>query len=550
MRSTSLLPTTGDCLPTVIESDLHCYGVYFCDGIEEQEEQSLEHYIRFPAVYDSLHRLSFPEVTSKTASSEPRFPLQRLIVTSRPETSYKRVRALTGSSWTPDGDMMTSVQAPGSPPELTSSKSSKSSSFHSSSFSTRDGIASDLSHFEDIGLEDERPSTVEDLYGHNRSNLSRPSSFRKSSATMKVDTGSTAVVSTPRELVNGIIRPTYPSLYGQVRSAVGHTTPQALVLPNGQGLRKSLVSPSTPSLAMTAMRNRSRSRSPSPTHPQNIPPSPRSLPGGANLRPRGSPIIRRSTSRTGSWQPSRKTAKEIEDEYHDSDEDLPDDASLWNVPLSPALYRTTSTAASSADPSPSSSPERPTYLGRPQGLDLKAIRPIHTAPAGHQSFRGSLASVPASPIKPGLPRGVSTGMMPDHLGYPKTRAKSWTVALAELSEEAKSLSEALEAHAFEADRQAEEQLQNGEPVVRPNPGKSSRSRTSVIELPPLRKSEVMIDPLPISKEKEQVLSRTRPSWLPPKNRKEEKKHLKEYQRMMELSLEAGKAHLDHTCLSY
>jgi hypothetical protein len=48
----------------------------------------------------------------------------------------------------------------------------------------------------------------------------------------------------------------------------------------------------------------------------------------------------------------------------------------------------------------------------------------------------------------------------------------------------------------------------------------------------------MIDPLPISKEKEAVLSRTRPSWLPPKNPAEEKRHLKEYQKMMALSLEA------------
>ncbi|MCJ1384111.1 hypothetical protein MMC17_007227 [Xylographa soralifera] len=539
MRSTSSPFTTGDRLST-IESDLYCYSVYICDGIAEQEEHSLDHYIRYPAVYDSLHRLSFPLVTSKTASSEPLFPLQRPIVTSRPETTSRRARALTGLSSIPDGEMMASVQAPGSPPELTSSKSSKSSSFHSSSFSGPDAIATDLSHFEDIGLEDERPTTVEDLYGHNRTNLSRPSSFRKTSATMNGNKDSTTVVSAPRELVNGTIRPTYPSLYGHVRSVVSHTTTRSLVLPNGQGLRKSLASPSAPSLAMTAMRNQSRSRSPSPTHPQNIPPSPRSLPGGANLRPRGSLIIRRSTSRTRSWQPSRKTVKEIEDEYHDSDEDLPDDASLWNVPLSPALYRTTSTAASSADPSPSTSPERPTYFSRPQGIDQKAVRPIHTAPAGHLPFRGSLASVPASPIMPGLPRGVSTGRMPDNFGFPKTRAKSWTVALAELSEEAKSLSEALEAHAFEADRQNDEQLLNGEPVVRLNPGKLARSRTSVIELPPLRKSEVMIDPLPISKEKEQVLSRTRPSWLPPKNRKEEKKHLKEYQRMMELSLEADK----------
>lgn len=250
-------------------------------------------------------------------------------------------------------------------------------------------------------------------------------------------------------------------------------------------------------------------------------------------------------SRTGSWQPSRKTAKELEDEYNDSDEDLPDDASLWNVPLSPALYRTTSTAASSANPSPSTSPDRTGRYDRSPGRDQTTSRLIHTAPTATQSFRGTLASVPASPITPGLTRGISTGMVPDHLGFPKVRAKSWTVALSELSEEAKSLSEALEAHAFDSDRQHEVQLQTGVAVARSSMEKLTRARTSVIEIPPLRKSDIMIDPLPVSKEKEKVLSRTRPSWLPPKNRKEEKKHLKEYQRMMELSLEAGETVAAH-----
>ena len=50
----------------------------------------------------------------------------------------------------------------------------------------------------------------------------------------------------------------------------------------------------------------------------------------------------------------------------------------------------------------------------------------------------------------------------------------------------------------------------------------------------------MIDPLPVSKEKEAVLSRTRPSWLPPKDPAEEKRHLKEYQRMMAQSAESDR----------
>lgn len=69
---------------------------------------------------------------------------------------------------------------------------------------------------------------------------------------------------------------------------------------------------------------------------------------------------------------------------------------------------------------------------------------------------------------------------------------------------------------------------------------SMGSSKDPIELPPLQKSNIMIDPLPISKEKEKVLTRTRPSWLPPKDQKEEKKHLKEYKQMMAQSREAGK----------
>lgn len=113
------------------------------------------------------------------------------------------------------------------------------------------------------------------------------------------------------------------------------------------------------------------------------------------------------------------------------------------------------------------------------------------------------------------------------------------MALSELSEDAKSLTEAFENHAIIEEQKQEEAVQNGDSAVRPSMEKLSRAKTSTVELPPLRMNNVMIDPLPISKEKEKVLSRTRPSWLPPKSQKEEKKHLKEYQRMIKFSLEAG-----------
>jgi hypothetical protein len=67
--------------------------------------------------------------------------------------------------------------------------------------------------------------------------------------------------------------------------------------------------------------------------------------------------------------------------------------------------------------------------------------------------------------------------------------------------------------------------------------KKSRIK-STPELPPLRRTNVMIDPLPVSKEKEAVLSRTRPSWLPPKDPAEEKRHLRQYQKMMAASARA------------
>ena len=68
-----------------------------------------------------------------------------------------------------------------------------------------------------------------------------------------------------------------------------------------------------------------------------------------------------------------------------------------------------------------------------------------------------------------------------------------------------------------------------------------RAKTaSTAELPQVRKGNIMIDPLPISKEKEAVLTRTRPSWLPPKSQREEKRHLKEYQKMMAQSAEVDR----------
>jgi hypothetical protein len=125
---------------------------------------------------------------------------------------------------------------------------------------------------------------------------------------------------------------------------------------------------------------------------------------------------------------------------------------------------------------------------------------------------------------------------------PKGRAKSWTAVRSELSAEAQALTEALEAHAEDEQNKALELRQrrsfgNGSTTDFHKP---ARVRSAIAELPPLRRTNIMIDPLPVSKEKEAVLSRTRPSWLPPKDPAEEKRHLKEYQKMMAQSAESDR----------
>lgn len=127
----------------------------------------------------------------------------------------------------------------------------------------------------------------------------------------------------------------------------------------------------------------------------------------------------------------------------------------------------------------------------------------------------------------------------------KSRAHSWNAALAHLSAEAKALTEKLEEHADEEEERSRKPNAGGRPntwnsIQRSHDHSYNKKERvkSTPELPPLRKTNVMIDPLPVSKEKEAVLSRTRPSWLPPKNPAEERRHLKEYQKMMAASAKA------------
>lgn len=436
------------------------------------------------------------------------------------------------------------TERPGSPPELTGSKSSKSSSFRSSTLSGADSTLSNLTNFEDIslGTEIEFPFQNFKCYDHPKRPLSRKASTMSGSVgTMSASIISPHSLGGTRGLTNGVRRPSYPNLQVQTRASNKNLSIQSLGLPQG-GSKRGFSSSSTPTLAMKAMSNLSRSRSPSPSNPNGAI-SPRLKPKSPSFN--GVPGFRAPVAKRRSWQPSQKSVKELEDEYDDLDEDLPEDASLWNVPLSPRppLERASSTATNSSNVSPNTSPERNSPLRSPLSnvqMAHEVSPPVSPATQTSEARRGSYGPMPSSAQKPSIPRGSSIGSLPNHYYFPKSRAKTWDAALSELSEEAKFLTEALENHASNLELQQIASSQNGTLPGKIGIEKLARSKSSPIELPPLRVSDVLIDPLPVSKEKEKVLSRTRPSWLPPKNRNEERKHLKEYQHMMEMSRESGK----------
>ncbi|KAJ9366189.1 hypothetical protein DTO282E5_9128 [Paecilomyces variotii] len=410
---------------------------------------------------------------------------------------------------------MAVVCTPNSPPELSGSKSSKSSSFQSSSqFSGPDGLFTDISNFEDIGLEDDADVPFMDPY---TTALPR-SATRTMPAANRAK--STSMLSCSRELTSGPkTKIDYPPLQGQVNGAIAQKNLESLNASRKSG-RRDFTSPSVPSLPIRSS-GRRRSRSPSPSNPASVlSPSPSSSTLAL------SPLSARNGGRRGSWQPTRKSVKELEEEYHDSDEDLPDDASLWNVPISPRPYEER-VASRSASPD-----ARGGAIPRPLPLS-------HAVPEAPVSPRTSPRTSPSLPrSRSRVSRSTSAGPKSGQISPRNPRTNSYHIVMSELSEEARILTEALEYHADDSKRPLDG-VRSGRSSRRTSID-SKRGSNGIVELPPLQKSNVMIDPLPISKEKEKVLSRTRPSWLPPKDQKEEKKHLREYKRMMAQSREADK----------
>ena len=401
---------------------------------------------------------------------------------------------------------------PSSPPDLTDSRSSKSSSSVLS-----DSLAEDANHFEDIALEDVQEPVQSDLYHTRRTSSSKRSPPREIMAQVSQQP-SGAVRGMPhpttglRDLTNST-RPKYPSLQGHVKSAIHDQS--ALNLPDRKQMRRGFTSPSSPSLPIV-LGSGTRSRSPSPTPANHLHPSSRAGPRRIHTHSPG----QRFAPRRQSWQPTRKSVKELEAEYHDSDEEVPEDAVIHNVPLSPRVNQRSATP----------SPERPSPFSLAYREDHRQQGKRPFVPAATESREPS----PHSIVEPSSSRSLPPIVTENTPAFPPPRSKSWNIAMSDLSKEAQELSIALETHAEELtlSRRSSNTLPEN------NDLSLHRAKTaSTVELPPVRKGNIMIDPLPISKEKEAVLTRTRPSWLPPKSQKEEKKHLKEYQKMMALSAE-------------
>ncbi|KAH8731505.1 hypothetical protein GQ44DRAFT_604288 [Phaeosphaeriaceae sp. PMI808] len=431
---------------------------------------------------------------------------QRISTPPRPSSQRRPLRPLMATlTYSQDGHSAFGAP-PGSPPDLTNSKSSKSSSFHSSNLSDDVMGPSDLSHFEDISLDETSGPSSFPMPMSLSNRIVYEASKPYSSAGRSMSQPH-AVHQSFRDLTS-TAKQRYPSLKGQVHNAVQRTQSQ-LAAP-GKPSRRGFTSPSAPSLTSMSLAAPNRSsRSPSPSNPLNFPSAPRTLSrkSSRNMDALPSPAL---SSRRQSWQDSkRKTVKEREAECdEDGDDELPEDAFIWNVPMSPRPAQERSPSAYSSPPSPNPSTTNVAKPSSKKSSPTLSSSRYSTQPSPNPSIRGH---------------------SPSQLS--RQRTNTWENTFTNLDADAKKLTEALEEFQSEFERKQE--------IKRQLPGltrsaslKESEPKTKKSTLPPVRKSDPLIDPFQPSAEKQKYLSRTRPSWLPPKNPKEEKKHLKEYQKML------------------
>lgn len=380
---------------------------------------------------------------------------------------------------------------PGTPPELTDSQSTTDSSVTSNN-STSDEFSGGSMNFEDINLHDENHKIQGEVERKGSRNAyisyGKPSTSRRP-ALATLQTQQTSRTSSDRTIKSA-------ALPISKRNFTSPTVPNT----NQKPYRSHSESPSL---------HKAKSTSRLGQFAQN-PSSHLNVPG-----------------RRGSWTPARKTIYEIEAEYHDSDDELPEDASLFNVPMSP-FTGPLRAASLSARSSAQGSPERSSPALSPAPIPLGHSR---TAPEKPPKDRAKSRPLPRQRLTPRsssnqllkLSKSTSTSPQSD-LRFGRT--KSWNLVMSDLDHEARIIAEKLDFH-HEAQAKAE------------TVNKSYRSSApGAITLPPIQRGT--LDFMPMSKEKEAVLSRTRPSWLPPKDPREEQRHLEEYKKMMKAALGAEK----------
>ncbi|KAL9050622.1 MAG: hypothetical protein Q9162_006518 [Coniocarpon cinnabarinum] len=424
----------------------------------------MNHELKLSAVHRSLYtgRPNLPHAKPHTSSS---------LHHTRSLTVYSN--SSNSSTSSADSDMATETISPSSPPELSSSWSSnRSSSIRSSSH--RCDNETDLSNFEDISLSDPRrmaPKNPIDRPNKPRSLLRTTTAPIAGQFPKKAPPSPTNLVPMKNELRSGV------SVNTNLRNLSNPRSPIRMASFSG--------APS-PSLAVPPRQSRRKNDAPKPPRPHG--PPHRSVTSPV-VRPNSNmgPFLpmRRTPTHTGAGR--RRSAKELEAEFdklNDLDEEeVPEDAIITNIPISPCRP---------VSRSHSVSPER----GLPS---------------------------PQSPITMDL-----------------GRAQSWDFALSGLNAEIRDLTMKLEDHKGSSRRNSAE-------IFAPSPTSSSpprptlhHAKSTTFAMPPVQRSDPLIDPLPVSKEKEKHLTRTRPSWLPPKSKTEEKKHLKEYKRMMDAFAESEK----------
>lgn len=484
------------------------------------------HCFRYPHALDSrhdyLHSLLNSDLATTTVWSGFGAGKQAVLSVSIPAATAPRGGRRGSMSYRTPAERAHSIMvadepivetAPSSPPELSYSKSSKSSSSSCRSLSLDNASREKLANFEDITLEETGRDSVEDcnLKPESRPTLKRPQ-HRNSSD--KLEMPKRNAPPQLRDTTNSSNARGYPSLQVAVASSLRDQRS-----PTGRGMRRGFTSPSSSSfLGM----GRNSSRSPSPGKGLMSSPLSPDVP-----TPKVSQDSGRLVRRT-SWQPGKKTVKQLEAEYDDLDEEVPDEAILENVPFTP----TPGQPRASRTPSPQ---RQPSYTNL---LPVGAHSSLHSANVPKNARRPSRSPRSPKSHRPGIPRSATTTSFPsDAFGRPQ-RAKSWTD---DLNEEARQLSAKLEEY---ADRTSGDKMRSAPGSAANSPPRTSVQRTrtapNLPEMPPVQKGNIMIDPLPVSKEKEAVLTRTRPSWLPPKCQKEEKKHMKEWEQMMARAAEAEK----------